>query len=429
MIHTSLLLYIDPGTGAMLFTVVIGLLTTAYYALRKVGVKLKFLLSGGRVKDTENTDKQKLIIFSDHKRYWNVFGPICDELEKRKIDCLFWTASEDDPALDQNYEHVKCSFIGSGNKAYARLNIMNAYLCLATTPGLDVYQWKRSKKTDYYVHTLHSPSVPMYRMFGLDFFDAVLLNGEFQLDPLRKLENMRNLPAKEMPVVGSIYLDAMKSKKEKLIYAERSAEDKRRVLLAPSWGKSAILSVYGERFLKALEDTGYDITVRPHPQSLTAEKALLERLEKQFPESENWHWNYDNDNFDVLSRSDIMISDFSGVILDIAFIFDKPVIYTDTGFDPSPYDAYFLERPLWIEQVLPKIGHKLVEEDIENIKEVIDSTILSEGYREGRKEVRDTAWEYENEATVKTVDYLEKKIKELTAVNEESSEQEINNRR
>ena len=65
-----MLLYIDPGTGARLFTVVIGLQTTAYYALRKLGVKLKFLLSGGRIKSNDNDDKQKLVIFSDHKRYW-----------------------------------------------------------------------------------------------------------------------------------------------------------------------------------------------------------------------------------------------------------------------------------------------------------------------------------------------------------------------
>lgn len=420
MRQPELLLYIDPGTGAMLFTVVIGLLTTAYYALRKLGVKLKFLLSGGRIKSNDNDDKQKLVIFSDHKRYWNVFGPICDELEKRKIDCLFWTASEDDPALSRKYEHVKCSYIGSGNRAYAKLNVMNTYLCLATTPGLDVYQWRRSRKTDYYVHTLHSPSVPMYRMFGLDFYDSVLLNGEFQLEPLRKLEKMRNLPAKEMPIVGSVYLDAMKIKKYAMDRSRSADSSIKRVLLAPSWGKSAILSVYGSGFLNFLKNTGYDITVRPHPQSLTAEKALLEGLEKEFPESEHWHWNYDNDNFDVLSRSDIMISDFSGVILDMAFIFDKPVIYTDTGFDPSPYDAYFLDRPLWIESVLPQIGHKLVKEDIENIKSVIDDTIVSEEYREGRRAVRNTAWEYEDEATVRTVDYLETKIRELTSENQQA---------
>lgn len=409
---SAALLYIDPGTGAMLFTTLIGLVTTASFALRKFGIRLKFMLSGGKaVKD--DTGKLDLVIFSDHKRYWNVFRPICDELEKRGTDCEFWTASEDDPALLADYKHVKCSFIGSGNKAYARLNMMNAHICLATTPGLDVYQWKRSKKTDYYIHTFHSPSVPLYRMFGLDFFDSVLLNGHFQEYMLRRLEEMRNLPAKEMPVVGSTYLDSMEERRIAQGISDKDEGHVTTVLLAPSWGKSAILSKYGRDFLKALKETGYDIVVRPHPQSLTAEKALLDELMKEFPDSEHWKWNYDNDNFEVLGRADIMISDFSGVILDNAFIFDGSVIYTDVEFDPSPYDACWLDEPLWIETVLPKIGRKLEKDDIGNIKQVIDDTISSSRLSEGRREVKDTAWEYRGEAAVRTVDYLLAKLKEV----------------
>ena len=412
-----LLLYIDPGTGAMLFTALIGIFTTAAYGLRKLTVKLKFALGQGKAGDETAFDKQDLVIFSDHKRYWNVFKPICDELETRGIDCCFYTASEDDPALDAGYKHVKCSFAGSGNKTYAKLNMMNAYICLATTPGLDVYQWKRSKKTDYYIHIFHSPSTPLYRMFGLDYYDAVLLNGSFQEDMLRKLEEMRKLPPKEMPVVGSTYLDSMEKRRRSMTDTTKRESKGTTVLLAPSWGKSAILSKYGKRFLNALKETGYDIIVRPHPQSQTAEKALLDELMKEFPDSDHWHWNYDNDNFEVLERADIMISDFSGVILDNAFIFDGSVIYTDVEFDPAPYDVCWIDEPMWIETVLPQIGRKLTAEDIGNIKSVIDETINSREYKDSRKAIRDIAWEYKGEAAVRTVDYLVSKLEEIKGTN------------
>ncbi|MCR5421040.1 MAG: CDP-glycerol glycerophosphotransferase family protein [Lachnospiraceae bacterium] len=412
----SLLLYIDPATGAMLFTALIRIVSTVVFAFQKFLLKLKFFVLNGHIDKALEEDKSDLVIFSDHKRYWNVFKPICDELEKRKISCKFWTASEDDPALEEEYEYVSCSFIGAGNKAYAVLNMMRAYICLATTPGLDVYQWKRSKHTDYYIHTFHSPSVPLYRMFGLDFYDAVLLNGSFQEDMLRKLEKLRNLPAKEMPIVGSTYLDAMEER-----YASMEVEkinkttDNITVLLAPSWGKSAILTKYGRRFLEALKATGYNIIVRPHPQSLTAEKKLLEELKKEFPNSERWEWNFDNDNYYVLARADIMISDFSGIILDNAFIFDGAVIYTDTNFDPSPYDIWWLNEPLWIETVLPQIGKQLIEEDIENLKNVISETINSETYKKGREEIKNIAWEYKGKAAELTVDYIVNKLAEVKA--------------
>lgn len=35
-----------------------------------------------------------------------------------------------------------------------------------------------------------------------------------------------------------------------------------------------------------------------------------------------------------------MISDFSGVALEFALIFDKPLIYTDVHLDKGQYDAW-----------------------------------------------------------------------------------------
>lgn len=43
-----MMFYIDPGTGSMLFTILIGVIGAAIYALRNSWVKLKVLLSGGK---------------------------------------------------------------------------------------------------------------------------------------------------------------------------------------------------------------------------------------------------------------------------------------------------------------------------------------------------------------------------------------------
>ena len=44
----NILLYIDPGTGSMLFTILIGLIGAGLYSARMLMVKVKFLLSGGK---------------------------------------------------------------------------------------------------------------------------------------------------------------------------------------------------------------------------------------------------------------------------------------------------------------------------------------------------------------------------------------------
>lgn len=413
-----MLLYIDPGTGSMLFTVILGALGTLFFAGEAIVLKIKFLLTGGKTEAVAN--KIPIVIFSDGKQYWQTFKPICDEFEKRKIAVEFWTASEDDKALAENYEYVKVKFIGRGNKAYAKLNIMNALICLATTPGLDVYQWKRSKKCDFYVHVLHAVNDAWtYRMFGLDHYDAVLFSGEYQIPQLRQLEQMRNLPAKDLQIAGSVYMDSLKERLERECATNvghsgpLDGSGKKTVLLAPSWGPSAILSRFGKDIISALMKTSFNIIVRPHPQCMVSEKNLIEGLVKEFPDSDRLTWDFSPDNFETLKNSDIMISDFSGVIYDFTLVFNKPIIYADTSFDPSPYDAWFMNEEMYKFQVLPKLGKKLDKIDFENLEDVISDVINSPLYEKGRAEARDKVWQNRSKAAEFTVDYIVQKSLEI----------------
>lgn len=407
-----MILYIDPGTGSMLFAVLIGLIGAAVYLIKTWLIKLRFLLSGG--KRVESDTRIPLAIFSDDKRYWSVFRPVCAELDRRGIDVVYLTASPDDPGLQSGLAHVKAEFIGEGNRAFARLNFLSADILLSTTPGLDVYQWKRSKKVSWYVHMLHAPNTVLgYRMFGIDFYDALLLSGQYQVEDVRALEKLRALPPKEIVKIGIPYLD---DKAAQLALDGPVGEHPRTILLAPSWGKSAILSRFGERILELLLATGYHIIVRPHPQSFTSEAALLESLMKRFPESQQLEWNRDSDNYQVLRRSDLMISDFSGVMYDYFLVYDKPVIYTDTKLDKSPYDSWWLDTPLWNLETLPKIGKLLTEENLPNLKELIDTCITGSDYAEGRRQARAETWEYPGQGAVRAADYLECKLKELSDV-------------
>lgn len=408
-------LYIDPGTGSMLFAILIGIIGALNYLLKSWIVKLRFILSGGK-KVEGDTEKLPFIIFSDDKRYWNVFEPVCRELNRRGMDVVYMTASADDPAINNPYEHIKGQFIGDGNKAFAKLNFLKATMVLSTTPGLDVYQWKRSKDVGYYVHMLHAASeVVAYRMFGIDYYDAVLLSGEYQVQDVRALEKLRGLPEKELVKIGIPYMDEMA---RRLRDAGPTPPHKRTVLLAPSWGKSAILQKYGGKIIDELLATGYHVIIRPHPQSFKSETELMEKLMRDYPESDRLEWNRDNDNFEVLRRSDIMISDFSGVIFDFALVYDKPVIYADTEFDKSPYDAWWLDKPLWTFTALPRIGEKLTPENMSSLRGMIDACLTDPRYEAGRQEVRAETWEHPGEGAVRAANYLLAKYQELKSQEE-----------
>ena len=409
-------LYIDPGTGSMLFAILIGIIGALNFALRGWIIKLRFLLSGGE-KTAVDQEKHPLAVFVDDKRYWNVMEPVCRELDRRGLDVAYLTASPDDPALQNPYAHVHAEFLGEGNKAFAKLNFLRANVLLSTTPGLDVYQWKRSPGVDCYVHILHAANeVAGYRMFGIDYYDTVFVSGDYQIRDLRALEALRGLPAKEVVKIGIPYMDEMK---RRLDAAGPIAPHRTTVLIAPSWGPSAIFSKYGGKIIDKLLSGGYHVIIRPHPQSYKSEKDMIDKLMAAYPDSEDLEWNRDNDNFDVLRRADLLVSDFSGIIFDFTLVFDKPVIYADTKFDKSPYDCWWLDTPYWTFEILPQIGQQLTEDNFDTLGDMVQQCLTDPKYAQGRDTARAQTWVYPGEGAVRAADYLEQKMKELTATHEE----------
>ena len=384
-----MLAYIDPGTGSMLVTVLIGIAGAAVYSMRTRLLKLKTSFGGGRAKTDE--PPVPFAIFSDNKRYFNVYEPVLREMDRRGKPVLYLTCSEDDPVFQCGLEHVTAEYIGPGNRVFTRLNNLKAGVLLSTTPGLDVYQWKRSPGVGRYVHIPHAASeIILYRMFGIDYYDEILLSGDYQARDIRELEQLRRLPEKELHMIGIPYMDEMA---ERLRREGPAPDHPRTVLLAPSWGKSALFGVYGAKIIDVLLSTGYHLIIRPHPHSFAVEKEQMEELMARYPESDQLEWNRDRDNFDVLRRSDILVSDFSGVIFDFTLVYDKPVIYTNPEMDLSPYDAWWLKgKTLWTFTALPRLGCELTEDNLSALKDLIDSCLTDPRFAEGRRQVKEETW-------------------------------------
>lgn len=414
MIFTTFLpLYIDPGTGSMLFSILIGAAATVFFLFRALILKIKFFFSGKKDGSAQVDSSYKpYVIYNEGNQYWNTFKPVVEEFEARKIPLEYLTSSKTDPIFEQKYNYVKAEFIGEGNSAFAKLNMLSAGVVLMTTPGLQVYQLKRSKNVKHYSHVLHMPNdATTYRLFGLDFFDSVLLTGDYQATDLRYLEEKRGINKKELVTVGCPYLDVYKQN-----IAEIPAEENHpfTVLVSPSWGDVGLLKKYGEKLLDPLSKTGWRIIVRPHPQSKKSEREMLERLTARYKDNPNIVWDYERQNIFSLKKSDIMISDFSGIIFDYTFLCDKPVMYVNAGMDLRPYDAYDLDgKELWQYSVLRKFGTELKEEQFANIKEVIQSVSDSKELEEARHAAKAEAWMHEGEAGKNIADFMISKVETL----------------
>jgi len=396
-------LYIDPGTGSALFSILIGAAATIYFLGRALIIKLKVIISGGKAVNAVYVE-YLYVIYNEGKQYWNVFKPVLDEFENRKTSLLYYTSAQDDPVFDTSWSFVKPEFIGEGNRAFARLNMLRAGICLMTTPGLDVYQLKRSKMVKHYAHILHAPcDATIYRLFSFDYFDSLLLTGDYQAEDIRTLEKQRNIPEKKLVTVGCTYLD---------VYAERikNLRDEENhtftVLVSPSWGAQAILSRYGEKLLDHLAASGWRIIIRPHPQSKKSEAPMLEYLKTRYKDSGNIEWDFERENIISLKKADIMISDFSGIVFDYMFLCDKPVLYVSQNIDLRPYDADDLDHDLWQFKALREAGIELLEADFPRITEIIKNMGDSEALKTARRKARETAWHYPGEAGKRVFDFM-----------------------
>ena len=80
-------LYIDPGTGSMLFTVLIGVIGAAVYSLRMLWIKLRFVLSGGKAEKQYISASDSFVLNAQDARdfgatQWfsvseNIYDPAC----------------------------------------------------------------------------------------------------------------------------------------------------------------------------------------------------------------------------------------------------------------------------------------------------------------------------------------------------------------
>jgi len=383
VIPIPLYAYLDPGTGSMLFSAFIGIIGTVFFLAKGLFSKIVNLPSFIRGKTQNRGSSYDIVFYSEGAQYWPVFKPVIEQLEKRGIEAHYFTSGDNDPALKMNYKYIKSRHIGKGNKAYFVMNTLEADVVVMTTPGLDVLQLKRSRGVKHYCHITHSAAgCSGYSTYGLDYYDSVLVGGIEDKQVIEELESKRNIRKKKVEVIGCSYLDTYRDKLEHIKKnggPEFFRNDLKTVLISPTWGETSLLYKHGEELIKTLINSGkYNIIVRPHPQSFISDTRLINRLSDKFPDNDRLVWNRDSENLPVLRQSDIMVSDFSGIIFDYVFLFERPVLTFAGAYDKRCKDDMDCAREPWVLTVLEDIGRTLRPEDVSNICPIIDATIESD---------------------------------------------------
>lgn len=407
--ETKAMAYLDPGTGNALIAICISLVGAVLFALQS----LYYKLIGKKHAIEKPNQKKSIVIMSEGKSYWGTWKPIVEELINRQIHFTYYTMDFHDPCLHIDNELVDNRYIGSGNLAYSRLNKLNAEILLSTSPniGNEEYPVKKSPLVKNMIHIYHAlDDDGTYHRHALDFYDTVFLSGEFQISPIKKLEEIRGLKEKTLVPVGLPYIDELAKKVDPSVLQVKDVNKNRKtILVAPSWGTKNCLALYGVDFIKKLVAENFNIIIRPHPQTLKTEQHLLNDWQAELQGIPNISWDFEVDGSESLAKADVMISDMSGVRLDFAILYQKPVVTLETPIGKKDeYEIADLGHA-WSETIANDIGVYVLKEEIDNIVTFVQQA-LANGTSENLIAFREkNLYNFGNSASI-AVDYLVKEI-------------------
>ena len=78
--------YIDPGTGSMLFSIIIGATATStatlFFLAKAVFIKIKLLFTAKKNGVVLDSNYHEYVIYNEGKQYWNFFKAVCEEFKK-----------------------------------------------------------------------------------------------------------------------------------------------------------------------------------------------------------------------------------------------------------------------------------------------------------------------------------------------------------
>lgn len=365
--------YLDPGTGSMLLSVFVGLISGAYFVIRKLPSTLRslfFRLTG----KTDALKHNTLTFYAESAAYWSTFKPILAALETLGVESSYLTSDEKDPVFTSGFKCVHPRFIGKSNTAYTALGFLQTKVFVLTTPGIDVLQIRRSPGVGRYVHVVHAVGdIHTYKLFSFDYYDAVYCAGPGQVKSLRALESLRGTRPKELTQLGCPYVDGLVER------AKRAAPPQAgTVIVAPTWGRNGLLTRTGAMIPKMLAQAGYHVILRPHPQSFVSEPELMDKLAQELLPFDKVEWDRQPDGFASLSRAQLMVSDISGVIFDFAFVFLRPVISVGAGPLKDGFEAWEIPHEAWEVSALDTLGKRILPGDEKNVVEAVQALLADD---------------------------------------------------
>ena len=285
-----------------------------------------------RFKKLDQKDRS-IVFYLEMESDFIFFKPVVEKLtQEYDTKICYVTSSKTDPMLSCNDKNILPFYIGDG---VARSNFfinLKATIIVMTMPDLETFHIKRSKVYPvHYVYIFHSLNSTQraYTNTAFDNFDTIFCTGNYQIIEIQEREKKSNLAKKKLVKHGYGRLDILINEVQST-NVRKNASNNKVVLIAPTWGPNGLIETKGQEIVHILLDSGFNVILRPHPMTIKKSNNIIQKIEKEFKDNLNFKLETDIRNTESLFLCDCMISDWSGVAIEYAFVFEKPIFYIDT---------------------------------------------------------------------------------------------------
>ncbi len=284
---------------------------------------------------------KKIVFYSEQASYWAYLEGVVNAIQKEsESEFCYVTSDAEDPILTRRDPQIHAFYLKTLLPYFMLL--VKCRVFVMTLTELNQHHLRRSIHPVHYVYLFHSliSTHMAYRRGAFDHYDSILCCGPYQVDEIRRQEALDDLPKKELIEGGYYRLERIyaASQEHSSISAavtdetqvrSTSGGEKRRVLVAPSWAANNVLEEHGILLAETLVGAGYEVIMRPHPETLKRDPKRVEEFAAHFEGDDRVTLERSVASDDSLLSADALITDWSGIAQEYAFGTERPVLYLD----------------------------------------------------------------------------------------------------
>ncbi|MBX9950513.1 MAG: CDP-glycerol glycerophosphotransferase family protein [Candidatus Obscuribacterales bacterium] len=336
-----------------------------------------------------------IVFYAESSVYYQYYKDYIDYLlSNYNVPISYLTSDPDDRLFKETRTNLHVFYVKTLlSVVFSKLA---AKALIIATPDLGKFAIKRAAAPTHHIYAFRGVASTHYgyRLGAFDNYDSLLCIGQYQIDEVRKTEELYGLPRKELiltgyPLIESIY-------KDHLEFEKKAPKNERPVvLIAPTWSpfhpQVSILGSCIQPMIESLAKCNYEIWIRPHPEYARRFGEQLQKLQSMMKGVSTLTFEVNTNSFELLHRADVLITDYSAISMDYVLGTERPILFIDT--QPR------LDNPEWerigltpVENTFrDKLGERLKPDNMQEVPAAIERLLArKDSFRKDLPQMRNS---------------------------------------